>query len=115
MTVIEVILFILIKKQKKAEILQAQEVFALVAMAELSAIRKENKEAKLAIAVNGPTSMRIDDICKALDVKVARSEVGEGNVVELAQQKRDEGYIVRILEKVLMEVILPIQLELETP
>lgn len=85
------------KTTQKAKILQAQEVFALVAMAELSAVRKNNPNAKLAISINGPTSMRIDDICKALNVEVHRAEVGEANVVELAQQLRDQGYIVRIL------------------
>ncbi len=82
---------------KKAEILKAQEVFALVVMAELSSIRKNNPNKKMAISVNGPTSMRIDDICKALDVEVYRAEVGEANVVEKAQDLRDQGYIVRIL------------------
>jgi len=82
---------------QKAEILKAQEVFALVVMAELSSIRKDNPNKKIAISVNGPTSMRIDDICKALDVEVYRTEVGEANVVEKAQDLRDKGYIVRIL------------------
>lgn len=85
------------KSTGKAEILQAQEVFALVVMAELSAIRAYDKTSKLAISVNGPTSNRIDEICKALNVEVFRAEVGEANVVELAQIKRNEGYIVRIL------------------
>lgn len=85
------------KSTKKAEILKAQEVFALVVMAELSALRAKDSKSKLAVSVNGPTSMRIDEICKALDVEVFRAEVGEANVVELAQIKRDEGYIVRVL------------------
>lgn len=85
------------KSTGEAVILKAQEVFALVVMAELSAIRSKDTKSKLAISVNGPTSMRIDEICKSLDVEVFRAEVGEANVVELAQQKRDEGYIVRVL------------------
>jgi phosphomannomutase len=85
------------KSTQKAEILKAQEVFALVVMAELSALRSKDSKSKLAVSVNGPTSMRIDEICKALDVEVFRAEVGEANVVELAQMKRDEGYIVRVL------------------
>ncbi len=80
----------------KAEILQAQEVFALVVMAELSAMRVSYPTEKMAISVNGPTSMRIDDIAKALNVEVYRAEVGEANVVQKAQMLRDEGYIVRI-------------------
>ncbi len=85
------------KSTQKAKILQAQEVFALVVMAELSAIRVNNSTSKMAVSVNGPTSMRIDDICKALNVEVYRAEVGEANVVEKAQELRDAGYIVRIL------------------
>ncbi len=81
---------------KEAKILQAQEVFALVAMAELSSMRYHYPESKIAISVNGPTSMRIDDIAKALDVEVFRAEVGEANVVGRAQIQRDLGYIVRI-------------------
>lgn len=82
---------------KKAVILQAQEVFALVVMSELSAMRLANPDAKMAISVNGPTSMRIDEICKALNVEVFRAEVGEANVVSKAEELRSNGYIVRIL------------------
>ena len=81
----------------KAEILEAQEVFSLVVLAELCQARIENPSAKLAIAVNGPTSMRIDKICNALDAEVFRSEVGEANVVELANMKRAQGYLVPVL------------------
>lgn len=82
----------------KAHILEAQEVFALVAVIELSDMRrKTEKGTRLAIAVNGPTSMRIDDICKALGVEVHRAEVGEANVVELAGILRSQGAVVRIL------------------
>ncbi|MDT4762288.1 phosphoglucomutase [Sphaerochaeta sp. PS] len=81
----------------KAEIMEAQSVFALVVLAELCQARLENPSAKLAVAVNGPTSMRIDKICEALGAEVFRSEVGEANVVELAAQKRTEGYQVPIL------------------
>lgn len=75
----------------------AQEVFALVAMATLSEMQLSHPEAKLAIAVNGPTSMRIDRIADAFGCKVFRSEVGEANVVQLAGQLRDQGYLVKIL------------------
>ena len=81
----------------KAEILEAQNVFSLVVLAELCQAYLENPNAKLAIAVNGPTSMRIDRICHALHVEVFRSEVGEANVVELANMKRAQGYLVPIL------------------
>lgn len=81
----------------KAEILDAQSVFSLVVLTELCQARLENPTSKIAVVVNGPTSMRIDKICEALDVQVFRSEVGEANVVTLAEQKREEGYLVPIL------------------
>jgi phosphomannomutase len=47
--------------------------------------------------VNGPTSLRIDKIAQTFDAEVFRCEVGEANVVELAEKKRSEGYLVPIL------------------
>ncbi len=81
----------------KAEILEAQEVFALSVKAELSFARRLYPEAKLAVAVNGPTSMRIEEIAADYSAEVFRAEVGEANVVNLAAEKRAEGYEVRIL------------------
>lgn len=82
----------------KAYILEAQEVFALVVVIELADLRRKlPADTRLAIAVNGPTSMRIENLCEALGVEVHRAEVGEANVVELAGQLRDQGAIVRIL------------------
>ena len=87
---------------KKARALEAQEVFALACVAELSHLvwvcNADGKTLpKTAIAVNDPTSMRIDTIAKAFGVSVFRAEVGEANVVGLARKLREEGYIVRIL------------------
>ncbi|MCR5621750.1 MAG: phosphoglucomutase [Treponema sp.] len=65
------------------------------AAAESKAANTENKPT--AVAVNCPTSMRIDEICDKLGIRLFRAEVGEANVVQLAQKKRDEGYEVRIL------------------
>ncbi len=79
----------------KTHILGAQELFALVARIELTLSKQ--KQIPQAIAVNGPTSLMIDTIAEELGVKVFRSEVGEANVVALAEQKREEGYVVRIL------------------
>lgn len=84
-------------KTKKAEPITAQEVFALCVMAELSFEYWKNPSAKdLAVAVNCPTSMRIDEIAASLGAKVFRAEVGEANVVNLAREKRAEGFNVRI-------------------
>lgn len=114
----------------KAEVLKAQEVFALSVLAELAyatykngglpahgllakAIYKRNGDAgfdslnqpvptdqellRLGVAVNCPTSMRIEEIASAFGAKVFRAEVGEANVVNLAREKRGEGCIVPIL------------------
>ncbi len=79
----------------KAQILGAQELFALVASIELILAKRSN--GNLAIAINGPTSLMIETIAKKLDVTVARAEVGEANVVQLANQMRESGYTVRLL------------------
>lgn len=98
-------------KDKSSHIIPAQDVFALSVIAEEAfEIWKQNnlpqkgllwkattKYGKKAVAVNGPTSLRIDEICKAFDVELFRAEVGEANVVNLAREKRDSGYTVRIL------------------
>ncbi len=90
----------------KARALEAQEVFALSCVAELSHLvwtgelhydQKGNALDKVAVAINDPTSMRIDRIAAAFDVDVFRAEVGEANVVNLARKVRERGYKVRIL------------------
>jgi len=92
----------------KARVLEAQEVFALCCAAELSHLVwtdgtlvneqfARNKERLAAVAINDPTSMRVDRIAEAFGVSVFRAEVGEANVVSLARKLRGEGYIVRIL------------------
>lgn len=88
------------QKEGKAKILKAQEVFALSVLSELSfaALRQmAGKKARLAVAVNCPTSMRIEEIAAAFGAKVFRAEVGEANVVNLAREKREAGFEVPIL------------------
>ncbi|MDY6190806.1 MAG: phosphoglucomutase [Treponema sp.] len=88
------------ERTNKAEILKAQEVFSLSVLAELTYsiwINQNNPDFKPAVAVNCPTSMRIEKIAQSLGAKVFRAEVGEANVVNLAREKRQEGYTVRIL------------------
>ncbi|MDR1747634.1 MAG: phosphoglucomutase [Spirochaetaceae bacterium] len=87
-----------------AEVLKAQEVFALSVMSELAylAYRGESSSdqlppGKTAVAVNDPTSMRSDDIAAVFGAAAARAEVGEANVVNLARNLRGKGYTVRIL------------------
>jgi phosphoglucomutase len=89
-----------------ARSLEAQEVFALCCVAELAHMvftgelrydKKGNAIDKVAVAINDPTSMRIDRIAQAFDVSIFRAEVGEANVVGLARRLREQGYKVRIL------------------
>ena len=92
--------------KKRARILDAQEVFALACVAELSFLvstgelrydESGNALTKAAITVNDPTSIRIERIARAFGVEVFRAEVGEANVVGLARRLREQGYLVRIL------------------
>lgn len=78
-----------------AKILHAQEVFALIALIEVAhqALRGEEK---IAIAVNGPTSARVDDAVALFGAEVFRADVGEANVVALASILRDKGYSVHL-------------------
>ncbi len=99
------------RNEALARPIPAQEVFALCVMAEstFEIWREQNFSGRgllrrilagggrSAVAVNCPTSMRIDEICSKLGIELFRAEVGEANVVHLAQKKREEGYRVRIL------------------
>jgi len=97
------------KNRNRAEIIQAQEVFALAVLAELAYDAAERRKAgfssshesagdeKQAVVVNGPTSMRIEEIARIFSAEVYRAEVGEANVVNLAEHLRSRGYRVRIL------------------
>ncbi len=79
-----------------AHILMAQEVFALCVKATLEYHREKGTQ-NLAIAVNGPTSMRTDEIARKCGAEVFRSEVGEANAVSLGDSLRKKGYNVPIL------------------
>lgn len=83
------------ERTKVAKILGAQDLFALVATIELSLSRTDTN--RQAIVVNGPTSLMIDHVARRLGVRVFRAEVGEANVVSLAEDLRTRGYTVRIL------------------
>jgi phosphoglucomutase len=93
-------------KKQHVRALEAQEVFALSCVSELAHLVWSGELAfdaagaplnKAAIAVNDPTSLRIDRIAAAFRVPVFRAEVGEANVVTLARKLREQGYTVRIL------------------
>jgi phosphoglucomutase len=94
------------ENSRSGRILEAQEVFALSCIGELSYMvrtgelsydNKGNALSRAALAVNDPTSLRIDRIARAFDVPVFRAEVGEANVAGLAARLRERGYAVRIL------------------
>ena len=82
---------------QKARPLEAQEVFALSVIAELSYLHYSGKASRpFAVTVNGPTSLRINEIAAALNAEVFYAEVGEANVVNRAADARTYGYEVRI-------------------
>ena len=86
--------------------LEAQEVFALACVSELSWLVYTGELEygddgrplrRAAVVVNGPTSLRIDRIAARFGAEVHRAEVGEANVVARARELRREGVLVRIL------------------
>lgn len=76
-----------------ASILQAQEGFALIASIELADAYLHGKQ-NVAVAVNGPTSLAVEALAKRFGAEVFRADVGEANVVGLAERLRREGYYV---------------------
>jgi phosphoglucomutase len=90
----------------QAKIIEAQDVFALAVMAELchmvytgvlSYSASGLLEQKAAIAINCPNSLRIEELASYFQVEVHRAEVGEANVVNLGEELRRRGYLVRIV------------------
>jgi len=79
-----------------AKILKSQQVFALAVVAEVLHAKLDGKD-DLAVVANGPTSMLLDELSSLLSFKLVRSEVGEANVVALANEMSDEGYVTRVL------------------
>jgi len=87
------------EKKHRADILKAQEVFSLAVLSELSyadMLYGGKPDYKPAVAVNCPTSMRINEIAGAFGARVCRAEVGEAYVVNTARIAREAGYTVRI-------------------
>ena len=84
----------------KARVLDAQTVFALVTAIELTWTTTHTPSdtmARLAVVANGPTSLRIDEICTLFGAHLFRAEVGEANVVSKARELTQEGWHVVIL------------------
>ncbi len=82
-----------------AHILESQQLFALAVLSELADLynRGELIPGKTAVAVNGPTSLRVNVIAETFGAEVFHAEVGEAHVVGLADSLRRAGYLVRIL------------------
>ena len=80
----------------KALMLDAQRVFALVAAIDLVHARMLHPDKPAAIAVNGPTSLLVDEIAAGIGAEVFRSDIGEANVVMLAENLRQRGYMVPV-------------------
>lgn len=72
----------------------AQHTFALSVLAILATAPEHSQNA---VAVNGPTSLLCDHIAETMKAKVFRAEVGEANVLALAEKLRQKGYRVPIL------------------
>ena len=79
-----------------AKILKSQQVFALAVVAEVLHAKLDGKD-DLAVVANGPTSMLLDELSSLLSFKLVRSEVGEANVVALANEMSEEGFVTRVL------------------
>ena len=77
----------------------AQSTFLLNVLSELAFLELFCPKAKQKKAVvgNGATSDRIESICSLFDVQFFRSEVGEANIVSLAETLMEQGYFIRIL------------------
>ncbi|MCE5272780.1 phosphatidylglycerol lysyltransferase, partial [bacterium] len=97
---------VVLDPQGVARPLEAQEVFALAVTAELSFLAASDvvsydssgtPSRRLAVVVNCCTSSRIELIAQRFGAQVFRSEVGEANVVGLAEHLRHAGWLVRIL------------------
>ena len=79
----------------EAEELHAQEVFALAAVAELAWNELVTSGgATPALVVNGPTSLRVDEIARRWNAELYRSEVGEANVIDRALELEDKRVII---------------------
>lgn len=91
---------VLINAEGEPYVPTAQEVFGAVLVAELAWLRHrgllEAGGTRVAVVVNGPTSLRVDRICAVFGVELYRTEVGEANVVARAAQLRRQGYLVRV-------------------
>ena len=81
----------------KSKIIEAQKIFALSVLSELSYLYHTGTKNNLAVVVNDATSLNIEKIATIFNTKVYRVEVGEANLTEMADILRGKGLIVKIL------------------
>ncbi len=79
----------------QVKILEAQNLFALIALIEMTLKKEEGK--KNGLVVNCPTSLAVDTLAAKLDFDLFRVEVGEANVVQKAIIERQNGYNIPLL------------------
>ena len=85
------------KISEKSKIIEAQKIFALSVLSELSYLYHIGIKSNLAVVVNDATSLNIEKIATLFNAKVYRVEVGESNLTEMADILRGKGLIVKIL------------------
>lgn len=77
----------------------AQTTFALSVLAELCFLEAffPQRLKKTVIVANDPTSLRVDILTDKFGVKVARAEVGEANIISLAQKLRRQEKLTPVM------------------
>lgn len=84
------------KVTNTTSIIEAQKIFALVVISELSYLYYTGIKNNIAIVTNDATSLNIEKIANFFNAKVYRVEVGEANLTEMADDLRAQGFIVKI-------------------
>ncbi|MCD2320416.1 phosphoglucomutase [Borreliella burgdorferi] len=84
------------KATNTANIIEAQKIFALVVISELSYLYYTGIKNNIAIVTNDATSLNIEKIANFFNAKVYRVEVGEANLTEMADDLRAQELIVKI-------------------
>nr|WP_267509478.1 phosphoglucomutase [Borreliella garinii] len=84
------------KVTSTTSIIEAQKIFALVVISELSYLYYTGIKNNIAIVTNDATSLNIEKIANFFNAKVYRVEVGEANLTEMADDLRAQGFIVKI-------------------
>ncbi|KEO61980.1 phosphoglucomutase [Borreliella garinii] len=84
------------KVTNTTSIIEAQKIFALVVISELSYLYYTGIKNNIAIVTNDATSLNIEKIANFFNAKVYRVEVGEANLTEMSDDLRAQGFIVKI-------------------